>query len=163
MAIPIAGALAGVAVAWQRYHTTDEQLELGRYVEMQVPSLLDMERAVYQRIDRLSTAPGPSPAEARALLVDDVMPRLIALRTKARSVEAHTPALRAIDDEYLATVDKLIEACRAAVRAIDDPSLSSEAGEELVRRKFYEAGTASKAWSQHLREACVKAKLTPPG
>ncbi len=162
IALPIACAVAGGAVAWKRFGTTDEQDELRRYVELSVPSLLARERAANERIDRLSSRPGPSPAEARALLVDDVVPRLVSLRRQAESIEAHTPALKSINAEYLGAVDALIEACRSAVRAIDDPALPADAGQRLVREKFLAAGRASRAWSEHLRDACVRARLSPP-
>ena len=162
LGIPVIAALAGSVFAWRKFHVTDEQQELTRYVELQVPSLLDKERAIGERLDRLSASPGPSPIEARTLLVGDVMPRLVALRRQAASVEAHTAPLRAINEEYRAAVDKLIDACRTAVRAIDDPALTPELGQKLVREKFLDAGAAERGWSIHLAEACVAAKLAPP-
>ncbi|MSP59936.1 MAG: hypothetical protein EXR72_06275 [Myxococcales bacterium] len=160
--LSLAMAIGGAIWGWKKFRPSEEQVELTTYVELQVPSYLERERAIHGRLDRLSSAPGPSPAEARKLLVEDVIPRLIALRKVGESVQPRTPTVRSVNGEYLAAVDKLIDACRSSVRAIDDPGLSAEAGHHLVRQRFLDAGSAAKAWSTHLRDACVKAKLAPP-
>jgi hypothetical protein len=155
-------AIAGIWIGWNKFHPTDEQEELTRYVENMVPSYLEQEKAVYARLDRLDGQPGPTPEEARKLFVDEVIPRLIALKTQAQGVVAKSAPMKRVNDEYLAYVDRLIEACRVSVRTIDDTTTNGAEGNKLVRQRFYEAGQASKTWSAHLREACIKAGLSPP-
>jgi hypothetical protein len=158
----VAMVVAGIWIAWNKFRPNEEQAELTRYVEHEVPAFLERERAVYDRLDRLSNTPGPTAAEARTLLVDDVIPRLIALRKLAESVVAHAPSLQAINAEYLAVVDKLLDACRNSVRTIDDPTVAGSDAHKGVRARFLAAGEASRAWSQHLADTCKKAGLKSP-
>ncbi len=158
----LAMVVTGVFIGWQKWHSTDEQDELVRYVEHQVPAYLERERAVYDRLAELEHEPGPSPPEARKLLVDDVIPKLIALKASARSVVAKSGALKQVNEEYLAYLDRLIEACRVSVRSIDDPAVDGAAANKLIRQRFREAGEASQRWSVDLRNACIKAGLSPP-
>ena len=51
MRLGILGMLAVIlAVLWQRYHLSDDQQELARYVEVEVPVLLRAEQPVLQRV-----------------------------------------------------------------------------------------------------------------
>jgi hypothetical protein len=154
-----AGALG---LAYQRLHRTPEQEDLTHYVERVVPSLLNGEAPIQERLARLGQAPGPSAAEARALLVDDVIPRLLKLRKQAVEVPTPTEETRALNDEYLAITDRLIEACRASVRVIDDPQRSTASGVAEVRGRFAEVATGYRAWDDHVRGACERHRLARP-
>src|SRR5436305_962689 len=90
----VAILIAGIALAWSKFHPSDEQEELTRYVENMVPSYLEHEKAIYARLDRLEGRPGPTPEEARKLFVDDVIPRLIALRAQAQAVVAKSASMK---------------------------------------------------------------------
>jgi hypothetical protein len=146
-------------VAWRKFGGTAEQEELQRYVELQVPVYLEQMARVHALLDRLGQAPGPSPAEARTLLVDQAMPLLVQARQRAAAVESRAPSVKARNDEYLVAVDRLIEACRAGVRAIDDTALSAEEGHRMVRERRRAADDSLRAWIDHLRETCTRAGL----
>ena len=154
--------VTGSYVGWQRLHRTDEQVELARYVEMELPSLMESERDVIGRLAPLSSRPGPSADKARALLVDDVTPRLIALRKRANAIVAQTEDVKSLVAGYLEWVDKLIDACRASVRAIDDPALDATAGLADIARKFALADAAAERWTTHVRAACERHHLLAP-
>ena len=166
--------IVGVRAAWQRFHRTDEQVELEQYVKLQVPSLMEGERDVLTRLAPLSSRPGPGPESARALLVEDVVPRLIQLRKRAQTVEAHTADVRVLVADYLVWVDRLIDACRARVRAIDDtpgkrgiaedgdPRVAGAAALVEVRARFATADAAADAWMSHVKAACERQHLVAP-
>lgn len=158
--------VAGVVVAARKYSTTPEQDELTRFATLTVPVYLADVADAQARFDRVTSpdshgADGGTltPAEARAMLVDDLMPALIRVKKRASLVETSAASVRASNEEYLAAVDKLIEAGRTAVRAIDDPLLSGEAGYKQMRQRRREAHEALGAWMMHLRERCEKAGL----
>lgn len=155
-------ALLALVVGYQRLHRSDEQVELSQYVEHEVPVLQAEEAVLLGRLHPLSAVPGPSPEAARKLLVDDVLPRLIALRKRALSIVTKTGVVRALRDDYIAWLDRLAEACRASVRAIDDPTAEATRSAALLRQRFTEADEAAKRWSEHLRSACVQHRLAPP-
>jgi hypothetical protein len=159
----IAGmALLALVVGYQRLHRSDEQVELTQYVEHELPVLHAEDTALLGRLRPLSTAPGPSPEAARKLLVDDVLPRLIALRKRAASITTKTAVVRALRDDYIAWLDRLGEACRASVRAIDDPTADATRSAALLRQRFAEADQAAERWHEHVRSACVQHRLAPP-
>ena len=147
-------------VEWYRKNrTTDEQDELLRFVQFTVPNYLGDVADAEARIDRLSATPGISATEARARLVDDVMPQLIRARKRAVSVKAQAPSVRALNDEYQAALERLMEVERAAVRAIDDPSISPEVANRQVRDRRHEADGAFRQWMDDVRDRCKKAGL----
>src|SRR5438105_2602169 len=87
--IVTAGMLVYAAVvAARKWRTSPEQEELLRYAELTVPAYLEEVAQAEARLDRLFAPPAPSAAEARALLVDEVMPLLIRARKHAASVVA---------------------------------------------------------------------------
>lgn len=160
-------AVLGGWTLYQRVHRSDEQVELERYVQMEVPSLEPVERDVLARLAPLSARRDLGAEEARKLLVDDVIPRLVRLRRRAAQVEAKTAEVQRLTGAYVAWIDALIEACRASVRAIDAPAGGgAEGGAEArlgeIRRRFAEADAAAKRWSEDVRAACVKHRLAPP-
>lgn len=160
--LSLAMAVAAAWIGWKKFRPSDEQAVLRRYVELEVPALMDSEHAVQERLDRLAATPSPSPEQARALLVGNAIPKVIALRGRAAAIDAHAPPLDALAREYLAYLDLLLDACRAAVRAIDDPKLDAKSGARAVRDKFIAAGDASRAWAAHLRAACEQAGFRAP-
>jgi hypothetical protein len=152
----------GVGLAVHRLRRTPEQQELTRYVRLEVPSLLAAEQPIQERLARLNRVPGLSPTQARSLLVDDVIPRLIQLRRQAEAQQARTFDTRRLHEEYLGVTDQLIDACRACIRVIDDPQLPDGAGLVLVRERFADVRRAYQAWDEHVRQACVLHRLAPP-
>jgi hypothetical protein len=152
----------GCGLLLHRLHRTPEQTELTRYVQKSLPSLFLNEQPIDEAIARLGRAPGLKPEEARTLLVDDVIPRLVKLRRQAESIPLDTAEGRALNDEYLKVTDQLIDACRACVHVIDDPQLPAGAGLVIVRERFAEVRQAYQAWDQHVRQACVRHRLAQP-
>lgn len=150
----------GLAV--HRFRRTPEQTELKHYVERDLPPLFAAEQPIDDAVARLGKAPGLKPDEARALLVDDVLPRLVKLRRQAEAVTLTTNEARALNDEYLKVVDQLIDACRACVHVIDDPKLPDGAGLVIVRERFADVRRAYQTWDEHVRAACVRNRLAKP-
>src|SRR5581483_3592904 len=85
-------------LAWHKLRRTPEQEDLTRYVEVEVPRVTASEQPIQERIDRLGQAPGLKPDEARTLLIDDVIPRLIRLRKQAEELatDKRTREVRAL-------------------------------------------------------------------
>src|SRR5688572_18198924 len=101
--------LAGsLGLAYHRLRRTPEQKALTQFVEVDLPKLVSSEGPIHERIDRLGRAPGLKPEEARTLLVDDVIPRLLRLRKQADEVPAPTPETKALIAEYQKVTDDLI-------------------------------------------------------
>jgi hypothetical protein len=153
---------AALGLAYHRLHRTPEQDALTRYVESDLPKLRGNEAAIEERIGRLGQAPGLKPEEARTLLVDDVIPRLLRLRKQAEEIKADTDETRALSDEYLRVTDELVDACRACVHVIDDPKLSTADGVKQVRQRFAEVHAAYRRWDEHVAAACARHRLAPP-
>lgn len=153
---------AGVGLLVSRLHRTDEQDDLTRYVNEDVPKLRASEQPIDERVDRLAQAPGLKPEAARTLLVDDVIPRLIRLRKQVEELPSKTPETRRLNAEYLRVTDRYIDACRACVRVIDDPKLSTADGVKQVRQRFDEVRQAYADWEAHVAEACVRNRLAKP-
>jgi len=153
---------AACGLLLHRLRRTPEQQELTHYVQVEIPSLFSIEQPIDERIARLNRAPGLKPEEARALLVDDVIPRLLALRKQAESLQLQTGEARRLNQEYLAVVDQLVDACRACVRVIDDPKLPDGAGLVLVRERFADVHRALAAWDEDVRTTCVRHRLAKP-
>ena len=153
---------AACGLLLHRLRRTPEQQELTHYVQVEIPSLFSLEQPIDERIARLNQAPGLKPEEARSLLVDDVIPRLLALRKQAAGLPLQTAEARRLNGEYLAVVDQLVDACRACVRVIDDPKLPDGAGLVLVRERFADVHRALAAWADDVRTTCVRHRLAKP-
>jgi hypothetical protein len=153
---------AACGLLLHRLRRTPEQQELTHYVQVEIPSLFSLEQPIDERIARLNQAPGLKPEEARSLLVDDVIPRLLALRKQAAGLPLQTAEARRLNGEYLAVVDQLVDACRACVRVIDDPKLPDGAGLVLVRERFADVHRALSAWDDDVRTTCVRHRLAKP-
>ena len=145
-----------------RLRRTPEQQELTHYVQVEIPSLFSVEQPIDERIQRLNRAPGLKPEEARQLLVDDIIPRLLTLRKQAEGLQLRTAEAKRLNQEYLGVVDQLIDACRACVRVIDDPKLPDGAGLVLVRERFADVHRALEAWEDDVRATCVRNRLAKP-
>jgi hypothetical protein len=149
-------------LAYHRFHRTPEQVDLARYVESELPKIFSSEAPIEERVDRLGRAPGLSSDAARALLVDDLVPRLLRLRRQVEELHTDTSETRALNAEYLGITDRLIDACRACVRVIDDPKLPQAAGLSEVRARFAEVRRAYRSWDDHVRAACARHRLAGP-
>lgn len=145
-----------------RLRRTPEQQELTHYVQAEIPSLFSVEAPIDERIARLAKAPGLKPEEARSLLVDDVIPRLLGLRKQAEGLQLRTDEARRLNLEYLTVIDQLIDACRTCVRVIEDPALPDGAGLVLVRERFADVHRALQTWDDHVRAACLRHRLAKP-
>ena len=154
--------MAAIGLLIHRFRRTPEQQELTHYIEKEVPSLFSLEQPIDERIERLNRAPGLQPEEARTLLVNDVIPRLIALRRQAEGLPLATNEAKKLNSEYVALVARLVDACRACVQVIDDPKLPDGAGLVLVRERFSDIRRAYQTWNGHVRMACVRHRLAPP-
>jgi hypothetical protein len=152
----------GCGFLLHRLRRTPEQQELSHYVQVEIPSLFSVEQPIDERIARLNRTPGLKPEEARTLLVDDVIPRLVKLRRQAEGLSLRTDETRRLNQEYLHVIDQLIDACRACVRVIDDPKLPDGAGLVLVRERFADVHRALQSWDEDVRAACVRHRLAPP-
>lgn len=153
---------AACGLLLHRLRRTPEQQELTHYVKVEIPSLFSVEEPIDERLARLNKAPGLKPEEARALLVDDVIPRIVKLRRQAADLQLHTYEAQRLNQEYLGVIDQLIDACRACVRVMDDPQLPEGAGMVVVRERFADVRRALGAWDDHVREACVRNRLAKP-
>jgi len=153
---------AAIGLLLHRLRRTPEQQELTHYVKVEIPSLFSVEEPIDERLARLNKAPGLKPEEARALLVDDVIPRIVKLRRQAADLQLHTYEAQRLNQEYLGVIDQLIDACRACVRVMDDPQLPEGAGMVVVRERFADVRRALGAWDDHVREACVRNRLAKP-
>ena len=159
-------ALAVFAVALgllaNRLRRSPEQIDLTQFVGVQIPSLLVNEREARSRLDRLAETPGPKPAEARALLVSEVIPHMLKLKHQAEDLVARTEESARLKREYLKAVDELIDACRACVRVIDDAKLPEGAGLTIVRERFAFVDQEFRAWDADVRATCVRHRLAQP-
>lgn len=153
---------AACGLLLHRLRRTPEQQELSHYVQVEIPSLFSVEAPIDERISRLNKAPGLKPEEARQLLVDDIIPRLLTLRKQAEGLQLSTDEAQRLNKEYLGVVDQLIDACRACVRVIDDPQLPGGAGLVVVRERFADVHRALASWEDDVRTTCVRHRLAKP-
>lgn len=158
----VVALVGGLALLAHRLERTPEQEDLTHYVEAEVPSLRSLEAPVDAQLARLGQAPGLKPEEARKLLVDDVIPRLLKIKRQAADLPTKTGVTRALNREYLQVTDQLIDACRLCVQVIDDPKRSTLEGLKDVRARFAEVRKAYDHWDTDVREACVRNRLAKP-
>lgn len=153
---------AGVGLALHKTRRTDDQLELTRYVEKDLPPLVAEEQSIAEALSALFVDKRLSPAAARHRLVDELNPRLIKLRRGAEALSPSTRTVRTLAAEFLRVVDAWTEAARTAVHAIDDPKLSTEAGVIAVHERLAEAAGASELFDGHLVATSRMHRLAPP-
>jgi hypothetical protein len=155
--------VAGLGLLAHRLRRTPDQEELRRYVEVELPRLRLSEYAIFALLSRLNEAPGLSAAEARVLLIDDLIPRLVRLRKQAEApLAAAQLAARPLAKEYIEVVDQLVDACRTSVRVIDDPKMSTQDGAERSRNQFAAARRTYLTWQQRVEKTCILHRLTVP-
>jgi hypothetical protein len=152
----------GVGLLMHRTRRSEEQVELTRYVERELPPLLDEEQAIAESLSALLAEQKLPAAAARKQLVDEITPRLVKLRRRAEALAPQTVTVRQLAALYLSVLDGWTEAARTAVRAIDDPSLSTEAGLLAVRERLREAASQSRTFGARLVETCTHHHLAPP-
>jgi len=152
----------GLGLLLHKLQRTPEQEDLTRYVQVAVPSLRLAEQPIHERIERLGQAPGLKPDEARKLLVDDVIPRLLRLKKSVAEVQTRTDETRTLNGEYAQVTDAFIDACRACVQVIDDPKVSTGEGWKRVRKQFADVQDAFQRWDEHVQAACVRNRLAKP-
>jgi hypothetical protein len=162
------GILAMLAVVlaffYVRYHKSDEQIDLIRYVEIDLPALDRVEAPLVDRLESLLDEKHRPPAEVRSELAGELMPGLVRLRklSEAPLGAARTPPVKALAAEYRETVEALIESCRAALRVIDDPKLDAREGLQQVRSAIRTAAEKNRAWRQHVAATRDLLHLAPP-
>jgi len=153
---------AGIGWGWHKFARTPEQKDLTRYVEVELPALFEAEKPIHASIERLGKAPGLKPEEARKLIVDDVIPRLLRLKKGAEGARTDTDETRALNAGYLKVTDQLIDACRKCVEVIDDPKVSTGDGLKQVRERFDAVRAAYRDWDREVQLACARNHLAPP-
>lgn len=162
-ALTAAMVVAAVVLLWKKFHRTAEQDELTRYATLTVPAFLDevarAEALLDQLTGRPTGKPALKPAEARALLVDELGPLLVRMRDRAEHIGAESASVRASNRDYLAAVARYVEVERAAVAAIDDAGLPPEEGYRRLREGRAAAEEAVRAWLRGLRTGCERAGL----
>jgi hypothetical protein len=164
MRIGIVAMLAILAsVFYTRYHRSDDQLDLIRYVETDIPTLDTIEAPLVFRIRALLDEKQRKPEDVRRELSDDLIPGLVRLRKLAEAPlqAARTPVVRQLAGEYKANVEALIDACRAMLRAIDDPKLDPREGFLQVRTALHNAAEKNATWRRHVAEARDDLRLGP--
>ena len=149
--------VVGIFVLWQRYRPVASQDELVRFSTLTVPGYLEELARLHALIDRLG-APGLAPADARVLLVDDLMPTLIRMRKRAEGVQTDSPTVHDSNAEYMAALDAYMDMDRAAVRTIDDPSAGPEAARAFPTKRR-EADDQVRAFVANLKRRCEQAGI----
>ena len=152
----------GIGLLAHRLKRTDEQVELARYVELQLPPLLEEERSAVEALDHLLADKTLAAPAARKRLVDDITPRLVHVRRRAEALSPATLTVRQLAAQYLLVLDAWTEACRTAIRAIDDPKLSTEAGLLAVKERLIDAAQLSKRFDAEVVHTCQQHRLSPP-
>jgi hypothetical protein len=155
-------AAAGVGLLIHRLRRTPEQKELAHYIEAEVPAIRNLETPVLERVARLWQAPGLKPEEARQLIVDDIVPRLLKLRKLVAELKVETQVVRDLNDEYLKVTDRHVDACRACVQVIDDPKLSTQDGFARAKKEFEAVKAAYVEWDKHVAAAARAHRLAKP-
>ena len=143
--------VAAIALAYHRFHRTPAELELRQYVEFEVPGLTAAEAPIRQGIASLLRAPGLSITQARQLLVDDLMPRLVALHKMSNPRFARSPDVQQLKAEYTAIIDRLIESCRRCIHLIDDPKADGAKQFRHFQDELQAVTEAFTAWSHHVQ------------
>lgn len=153
--------VVGGGYMYKRYHRSDEQTELMRYVEIDVPALDQVQGPIVRRIEDLLRARSLTAEEARRQLVDELTPQLVKLRKLAEAPvrASRTPEVHTLATEYQAIIEELITACRTAVRVIDDPKLGGREALEQVRAALRRAAERDRAWRTHVSDTTERLRL----
>lgn len=165
MRIGIVAMLAVIAVLWwRRNHQSDDQLDLIRYVEIDLPALSYVEAPVVERLNALFEEKTRKPEDVRREIADELMPALIRLRRAAEAPKrgAQTDQVRALANEYFVYVESLIEVGRTAIRVIDDKGLEPQESFMQLRGSLRGAAEKNSAWRLHVSEASQHLGLSKP-
>jgi len=149
----------GAGVAYNRCKTTPEQDDLAHFVANSLPRLRMADREISEQLARLNDVK-LKPSDARAIVTNDVMPRVVKLR---HTLAEQPHATREVDEllkAYGGVADREAEACRTILRAIDDPKIAGVDGVKLVRGEFEAVERAHKAWDDQLARTLATHGLT---
>ena len=140
---------------------SDEQQELIRYVEVNIPALEYHETPILSQLDLLLRDKTLQPSDARKKLADELMPALVRLRKVADGPvdAAKTPAVKQLAEEYRQSVEELINVCRTTIRVIDDPKLSDREGYKQVLSSLQRAIEQNRKWRTHVSETTDRLHL----
>jgi hypothetical protein len=153
---------AGFGLLNHRMKRTAEQVELARYVEREVPPLLEEEQQIVDGIGATYANKTLTPAGARSRFIDDIQPRLTRLRHRAEALSPTTLTVRQLAADYLGVLDAWIETVRTAVHAIDDPKITTEVALASVRERMADAAAADQRWRARVVETCEHHHLAKP-
>jgi hypothetical protein len=153
---------AGLGLLNHRMRRSPEQVELTRYVEREVPSLIKEEQRIVDELGVLYANKTLTPTLARSRLVDELQPRLTRLRHRAEALSPSTMTVRQLAADYLGVLDAWIETVRTAVRAIDDPKVTTEAAFASVREHMADAAGADQRWRARVVQTCEHHRLAKP-
>ncbi len=153
----------GIGLALHRLRRTEDQVELTRYVERDLPPLINEERDATDQLQALLAEKKLAAPAARKRLVDDITPRLVRLHRRAEALQPTTLTVRKLAAEYLAIVDAWTEASRTLLHAIDDPNITGEAGMLAVSERVADAVQQAKHFDEQVVRTCEQHRLaTPP-
>lgn len=144
-----------------RDRPSDEQAEMIRYVEINIPALEHHEAPILARIEALLRDKTLRPEDARKQIADELVPALLRLRKVADGPfeAAKTQPVKQLAEEYRQTVEELINVCRTTVRVIDDPKLGEKEGYEQVLVALRRAVQKNRAWRDHVAQTTAQLKL----
>lgn len=147
---------------WKRTYQSEEQLDLIRYVQIDLPVLRRYEAPALEALDALLADKKRQAPEVRRELSDEIMPALIRLRRAAEAPRdgAQTAEVRALAREYLGVVESLIQVCRTALLAIDDPTQDPQRGLSQIRDALRVSAENQAAWRRHVAEATERHGLS---
>lgn len=152
----------GVGLAVHRLRRTEDQVELARYVERELPPLVSEERTASDQLAALLAEKALAAPVARKRIVDEITPRLVRLHRRAEALQPTTLTVRSLAAEYLTVVDAWTEAARTLLHAIDDPQVSGEAGLLAVRERLADAAQRSRHFSEAVVRTCALHRLKAP-
>ena len=152
----------GIGLAVHRLRRSDDQVELARYVERDLPPLINEEHEATDQLQALLAEKKLAAPAARKRLVDDITPRLVRLHRRAEALQPTTLTVRKLAAEYLAVVDSWTEACRTLLHAIDDPKISSEAGMLAVTERVADAVQQARHFDEQVVRTCEQHRLASP-
>ncbi len=150
-----------------RFRRSPVQVDLAHYVEVERPKLRPAEDAITGQLARLSPSANAvvklGPGEARALLVDDVLPRLVRLKTQAAEIRPATAEVQTLHEEYGQVIERLTDACRQCLHALDDVKGDPAQRWRTVQSAFAEVNRAWASYYADVQAACVRHHLAKKG
>jgi hypothetical protein len=152
--LSVATLVALGAIAYSRFHRSEEQKELTRLIGEDLPRLRPLERRALAGLDRLWGKNAPDADGARRLLRNEVLPAIEQLQRQAQSLRYSTPVVTALCTDYLALAAELHKVSEECIHVIDDPKVSQT---DAVHRVFGLLESVSRryeSWSDRLRAAC---------